>query len=160
MSLEPPLDGRLFGEDQPCFGCGPRHPAGFHLAFTVDGDDVVTRFTPDSRYQGPPGLMHGGLVATLADELAAWVLVVKKGKFGFTAKMDLRFRAGLRIGLPVEGRGRHRRDGRRVVHIEVVLRQGETVCAEGDLTFVVLDQPGAERLLGGPIPEAWQRFCR
>ena len=65
------LDGHLFGADQPCFGCGPNHPWGFHLAFERDGEAVVTRFVPGDRYQGPPGIMHGGLVMTLADEVGA-----------------------------------------------------------------------------------------
>ena len=37
------LDGRLFGEGQPCFGCSPTHPHGLHLAYERQGDvrDVV-----------------------------------------------------------------------------------------------------------------------
>ena len=35
----------------------------------------MTTFTPDDRYQGPPGIMHGGLVTTLADEVAAWAII-------------------------------------------------------------------------------------
>jgi acyl-coenzyme A thioesterase PaaI-like protein len=69
------LDGTLFGPEQPCFGCGPVHSSGFRLRFVEDGDEVVTRFLPDDRYQGPPGLMHGGLVFTIADELAARVII-------------------------------------------------------------------------------------
>ncbi|MFT3767835.1 MAG: hypothetical protein QM820_20485 [Minicystis sp.] len=66
--METPLDPHLFGSGQPCFGCSPEHPIGLRLAFTRRDDEVVTTFVPGEQYQGPPGLMHGGLVTTLADE--------------------------------------------------------------------------------------------
>jgi acyl-coenzyme A thioesterase PaaI-like protein len=75
------LDGALFGDDQPCFGCSPQHPVGFRLRFErLEGEAVSTCFTPTADHQGPPGIMHGGLVTTLADELAAWVIIAVLGK--------------------------------------------------------------------------------
>ncbi len=156
------LDVNPFGPGQPCFGCSQDHPFGFHLKFAVDEDagEVVTRFVPDARYQGPPGLMHGGLVTTLADEVAAWVIIGMLGKFGFTAAIDGKLRKPIRIGEEVEGRGRIVREGSRTVRVSVKLTQAEQVCFTGEFDFVLVDQSGAERLLGGPLPEAWKRFCR
>jgi len=95
------VDGSIFGEGQPCFGCAPDHPIGFRLAFERDGDDVVTRFVPSERYQGPPTIMHGGLVATLADEIGAWALVLLLKRFGFTAEMHCKLRQPIRVGKAV-----------------------------------------------------------
>ncbi len=154
------LDGSIFGEGQPCFGCSPDHPFGFRLTFARDGDDIVTRFTPTERYQGPPGIMHGGLVMTLADELAAWACIGLLDTFGFTAQMNGRLKAPIRIGREVEGRARIVKPGSRVVSIEVRLRQDEVETYEGELRFVLLDRAGAEKMIGGPLPEAWERFAR
>jgi acyl-coenzyme A thioesterase PaaI-like protein len=158
--LHEPLDGRLFGDDQPCFGCGPKHPVGFHLAFERDGDEVVTRFTPGKDHQGAPGLMHGGLAATLADEIAAWAIIATSGKFGFTVQFDARYRKGLRVGVPIEGRGRLVSPVRRLADVEVRLLQDGDVAFTGAFKFAVLNRDAAEKLLGGPIPEAWAKFCR
>jgi acyl-coenzyme A thioesterase PaaI-like protein len=154
------LDGRLFGPEQPCFGCGPVHPAGFRLRFSEEGDDVVTRFVPGDGYQGPPGIMHGGLVATLADELAAWVLVMKLGKFGFTASMNLKLHRAVRTGVEVVGRARVAKNLRRVVDVSLELAQGDEPAVSGELRFVLLDKGGAERLLGRELPPEWERFSR
>src|SRR5438045_314133 len=97
-ALDAPLDGHLFGEGQPCFGCGPSHPVGFRLRFEREGTAVTTRFVPDDRYQGPPGIMHGGLVLTLADEIAAWAVIGVLGKFGFTGQVEAKLRAPVRVG--------------------------------------------------------------
>lgn len=154
-----PLDGTLFGPGQPCFGCAPDHPIGFHLVFERDGDTIVTRFTPDARYQGPPGIMHGGLVTTLADEVAAWTLVGLKGRFGFTSSLEVRLHRPVRIGAEVVARGRIARDARRLMDVAVELVQGE-VALTGTFKFAVPDRAGAEKILGGALPDAWARFSR
>jgi len=160
------LDGTIFGPGQPCFGCGPDHPFGFHLRFRVEeGGElqeraVVTDFTPGDRYQGPPGIMHGGLVATLADEIAAWAVIALTGKFGFTAQMTCKLLKPVRTGVPIEGRGSIVRETSRVMQTRArILQNGEETFV-GDFSFVVLDRAGAEKLLGGPLPEGWNVFAR
>lgn len=154
------LDGQLFGENQPCFGCGPNHPFGFHLKFELDGKAVVTRFVPGPQYQGPPGIMHGGLVMTLADEVGAWALLAFKEKFGFTASVQGKLRRPVRIGIDTEGRAWIIRESSRVVRVAVRISQGGEECFGAELGFVLMDKYSAEKLLQGPMPEEWLRFCR
>lgn len=155
-----PLDGTLFGEDQPCFGCAPNHPIGFKLAFERDGEDVVTHFTPDDRYQGPPGIMHGGLVMALADEIAAWSIIAKLGTFGFTSSVECRLKNPVRIGIPLVGRGTIVKQGRRVVDTSVMISQNDEVACAATLRFVLLDPSAAEKLIGASLPDAWRKFGR
>ena len=154
------LDPHLFGDGQPCFGCAPDHPTGFRLRFARDDDAVTTRFTPGPAHQGPPGLMHGGLVMTLADEIGAWTIVGLLGKFGFTAQFTAKLRKPVRIGVEVAGHGRIVRPSTRIVAVQVVLEQEGERAFEADIGFVLVDEKGAERVLGGPIPDAWKQFCR
>mgnify|MGYP001222483361 CR=1 FL=1 len=154
------LDPETFGTEQPCFGCSPGHPIGFHLRFARRGDEVVTRFTPGQNHQGPPGVMHGGLVTTLADEIAAWTIVALKGRFGFTVALEARLAKAVRIGVEIEGRGRIESESSRFTKIAVELHQAGAVCLRGVFTFAVLDEAAAERVIGGPLPEAWKKFAR
>ena len=154
------LDPHVFGAGQPCFGCSPEHPFGFHLRFAKDGDEVVTHFTPGAQYQGPPGIMHGGLVTTLADEIGAWAVIALLGRFGFTASLAAKLHKPVRIGVPLEGRGRIARDAGRVAEVGVTMVQEAQTVFTGEFRFVILDEAGAEKLLGGPLPEAWKKFAR
>jgi acyl-coenzyme A thioesterase PaaI-like protein len=154
------LDGSIFGPGQPCFGCGPDHPIGFRLAFEREGDEIVTRFVPGDRHQGPPGIMHGGLVTTLADEIAAWAVIALLGKFGFTAAMSCKLHKPVRVGVPLVGRGSLVRDSGRIVQTRARIVQEDTDMFTGDFTFAILDRAGAEKMLGGPLPEAWNQFAR
>lgn len=155
-----PLDGRLFGPDQQCFGCAPHHPAGFHLKFVADGDDVVTTLMPQKHHQGPLGLMHGGLISTLADEAAAWAVLATTGKFGFTTSFEARLSKSVRVGVEVEARAQVTKSSSRIVRAAVEIRQLGELCFTGDFTFALLERASAEKLMGGPIPEEWARFCR
>ncbi len=155
-----PLDGTLFGKDQPCFGCGPNHPIGFHLKFVQEAEAVVTKFVPGPQYQGPPGIMHGGLVMTLADEVGAWALLAFKEKFGFTASVEGKLRRPVRIGVETEGRAWIAKESSRVVRVGVKISQGGEACFDAELGFVLMDRFSAEKLLQGPLPETWLRFCR
>jgi uncharacterized protein (TIGR00369 family) len=154
------LDGHIFGEDQPCFGCSPTHPIGFRLKFESDGGSVLTRFTPREQHQGPPGIMHGGLVSTLADEVAAWAIIVLLEKFGFTAQMEAKFKKPIRVGREVVGRAEIVKHTGRTAVVKVALSQEGEVAFEGTLRFVILDAAGAEQLLGQPLPDNWMRFSR
>jgi acyl-coenzyme A thioesterase PaaI-like protein len=158
MPLEE-IDPLMFGREQPCFGCSPNHPIGLKLRFWRDDNVVITRFCPDDRYQGPPGILHGGLVTTVADELAAWTIVVLRGRMGFTASLDGRFRGPIRIGKEVEGRGEIVSNSRRIVSVKIGLAQEGQTRFEGNFTFALLDRPAAERLIGDELPPEWQRFC-
>jgi acyl-coenzyme A thioesterase PaaI-like protein len=150
MTAPVPLDRHLFGRGQHCFGCSPDHPIGFRLDFAQEGDEVVTRFTPGHDFEGPPGLMHGGLVTTLADELAVWTVLGQKGVMTFTGAIQAR----------LEARGRIVADTKRVIQVAVTATQEGEACFRGKFTLALLDEKAAERVLGAPLPDAWRRFAR
>ncbi len=53
-----------------CFGCGPDNPRGLHLEFFLNEakDAFVSEFSLDDSFTGPPGHLHGGIIATILDE--------------------------------------------------------------------------------------------
>ncbi|MCG8588341.1 MAG: PaaI family thioesterase [Proteobacteria bacterium] len=58
------------GPDAHCFGCGHRNPHGLKLAFRPCGEGAVESFyTAPAHHAGAPGVVHGGIQATLLDEI-------------------------------------------------------------------------------------------
>ena len=53
---------------QGCFVCGVRNDAGLKLQFRREDDLVVAEFLPQTQFQGFPGVVHGGILASLLDE--------------------------------------------------------------------------------------------
>ncbi|PON18275.1 thioesterase [Candidatus Entotheonella serta] len=93
---EQPLIGY---ETDHCFACGKHNPDGLGLEFHVDADTgiVQSEFTPPARYQGYGGVVHGGILATLMDEVMAHSLW-QRGIAAVTAKMSLRYREPAPVG--------------------------------------------------------------
>ena len=80
-----------------CFACGPRNPGGLQLTFRREGDAVVTTYTALERHQGFPGFLHGAVITGLLDEVMSRVPVIE-GRWGMSARLDVRFRLPVRVG--------------------------------------------------------------
>lgn len=153
-----PLDPLTFGSTQRCFGCGPNNPLGMKLRFERHGDTVVTRFTPPKGFEGPPGVFHGGLQSTLADEVAGWALVGLLGRMGFTTSLNVRFLRPVRIETEVEARasvGAHKGN---IVTLDVKLTQGGRTAMMGTVTFMLPDVEKASTYLGERLPPEWEHL--
>ena len=154
------LDPYTFGAEQTCFGCGPHNERGLRLRFRREGDEIVTELTPRKGEEGPPRVFHGGLQATVADELAGWTLVGLLGRMGFTTSMRVRYIRPLRIDIPIVARGsvRSRRDP--FVTVAVRLEQkGELGCM-ATVTYMLPDEERAAEYLDGHLPEDWAHLFR
>ncbi|HTW40020.1 MAG TPA: hypothetical protein VMF04_04100 [Thermoplasmata archaeon] len=71
--------------ENPCFGCGPRHPRGLRLNFEkVDRPDgtpeLRTYFTPQPDEVGWPGIFHTGLHFTVLYEVSYWTALTLGGR--------------------------------------------------------------------------------
>ena len=74
-----------------CFGCSPDNSSGLQLSFVEEGDELVSVWSPKSYFQGYHNILHGGIQATLMDEIASWVVYVKLDASGFTSTMNVRY---------------------------------------------------------------------
>jgi len=156
-----PLDPYTFGPTQLCFGCGPHNPTGLRLKFERDGDIVRTRFTLGPGYDGPPGLMHGGLQALVADEVAGWTLVGLHGRIGLTTSLQIRYVTGMKLGEEVVAEGKMTGDGishNGIASIQVTLRQGDQVGSMTRVSFAMADAERINAILPGGMPEGWAKF--
>lgn len=74
-----------------CFGCDPRSEQGLRMEFYEDGDRIVSRWKPRPEFQGWVDTLHGGILATLADEISSWVVFRKFQTSGVTSRMEVRY---------------------------------------------------------------------
>jgi len=135
-------DERPFDNLQPnsemCFGCGRANPAGLYMKFRDDGQDrVLCEYTVAERYQGYPGIVHGGVVATVLDEAVARVSFIgDPHHFMMSVKLEVKFRHPVPVEQPLRVVGRiiklRGRLGKAVG--EVILPDG-TVACEAECTL-------------------------
>lgn len=94
-----------FIDDQMCFACGRENPVGLKLTFRQEGEAYVTTFTPPRHFQGYQGIVHGGIVATLLDEVMARLVWLVLAAPAATARLEVRYRRPAPVGVPIEVRG-------------------------------------------------------
>jgi len=122
--------------DEMCFACGPKNPIGLKLDFELNDDVVEIKFTPQEVHQGFTGIMHGGLISTLLDEVMANVLYLQEIK-AVTAKMEVKFRKPIKIGRELTITGWIERKKRRTIDTaaKIINQDGEKV-AEAEAVFM------------------------
>jgi acyl-coenzyme A thioesterase PaaI-like protein len=128
-----------------CFGCGPSNPQGLHLVFTTDTSNpeapVSTANIQLTRlHEGPPGHIHGGIVATLLDE-AMSKLNRPLNVLAMTRHMEVDYLRPAPLHQPLILVSRHlRRDGRKLFHQAEIQHPDGTVLARGKGLFIIVDQ--------------------
>lgn len=143
--------------DNPCFGCGPGRADGLRLKSYPAGDGgLVAEWRPETRFQGPPGVLHGGFVSVPLDCHSIWtamaMLTGASVDDDWVEAVTAEYRVRLRRPTPTGALVRLRShpgwiDGGRASVRTTATVEGE-VTAELEGVFVAAERRGG-RLVGG-----------
>ena len=120
-----------------CFGCGEANPAGLRLEFlqAPDGSVVSLPVVPNT-FDGHPGNLHGGIIATLLDEAMSKAMRAL-GRPSVTRKLDVDYLLPVPSGVPLRIEGRVVRSDERKHWTEArILNADGTVLAHGKGLFI------------------------
>jgi uncharacterized protein (TIGR00369 family) len=143
----PPATGILRIEPHACFGCSDLNEIGLRLQMHPMPDGRWTELAVPERFQGFEGVTHGGILATILDEVMHWSLTALD-LWAVTARMSITFKAPVAIGRSIRAEGRIVESRRRIVtaagRIVDVETGVELASAEG--TFVTVGETQRRRL--------------
>jgi uncharacterized protein (TIGR00369 family) len=77
--------------DNRCFGCGPNNPAGLGLQFVETDEGVEVEHVVPEHLAGAPGVVHGGIQATMLDETMCMTAYAKCGMPAVTGELTVRY---------------------------------------------------------------------
>ncbi|MEA2008074.1 MAG: PaaI family thioesterase [Chloroflexota bacterium] len=100
-----------------CYVCGVDNEHGLHLKFyETEAGEVVVNYTVPDRFQGYSGVVHGGVVASLVDEVLGRVHMGSSDdtRFMYTAKLTVKYRKPVPTGKPIKIVGHAKTSKRRV----------------------------------------------
>ena len=69
--------------------------------YEIAPGEVETTYTPPDHLQGYPGVLHGGIVGAIIDEVSGRAQMgtdVSNARFMYTARMDIKYRQNIPIG--------------------------------------------------------------
>jgi len=131
--------GRFVFEPHNCFACGTLNAGGLGLALHVEPGRSWTELALDRRFEGWEGIVHGGILCTILDEVMAWALV-GEDNWGVTARMTVDFRRPVEVGAPIRAEGWITRSRRRIVDTAArIVDASDTELATATGVYVAAD---------------------
>ncbi len=129
-----------------CFACGKANPHGLKLPVVEKADGVELDYVVPEEFAGWQGIVHGGIVATILDELLAYACN-RPNRAMLTAEMTVRYRRPVMTGQPVHGTARVTENRGRLMLAEAsLIDQAGRLLAEatGKLMQATREGPGNE----------------
>ena len=143
-----------------CFACGRENPLGLHLEWfnNYDENQVEACFELTDDYCSYPGVVHGGIVATILDETSGRAVLLSNdfNRLMVTLKMEVVYKKVTPTHTPLKAIGRVIKNGtgRAQVEGEIILPDG-TVSAK--CTSLLYKMPQEVKDNWGPEAEEWAR---
>jgi uncharacterized protein (TIGR00369 family) len=132
-----------------CFVCGTENPCGLNLAPERDGDKIVARFTPGQAHLGFSKAVHGGITASLLDELVGVACGIHVNEKCATVELSVTYRRPLLEGAEVRVEGWFvRREGKLAYGAGQVLDPAGKVLATAQARFLILEEHQAKSFRG------------
>ena len=123
-----------YEDDHMCFVCGKQNGAGLQLEFELIGDDRIrTEFIPLKRFQGWKDVLHGGIIATILDEVMVNGAYLRQ-IMAVTTKLQITLRRPAAIGERLIFYGQILKQGARTVNMKA--------WAEGENGTIVAEATG------------------
>jgi acyl-coenzyme A thioesterase PaaI-like protein len=143
-----PAERRLLPWSRSCFVCGEANPRGLRARCYRAGDTVELPFRAEADLAGWSAVIHGGLIATVLDEVMTWAAILGSRRACFAAELGVRLVKPLAPGSSCLAVGRLRSGRRRVFDTEAWLSDASgAVYARGTGRYmpVSVGQLGASR---------------
>ena len=140
-----------------CFGCSQKNSAGLKLQFEESEEYLHAIWEPSDLYQGYSNILHGGIIASLLDEIAAWCVSVKVGTAGVTSEMTIKYLSPVYINRGnITLKAAVAEQAKKTARIECYLYDGRLkLCAEAVAHFFIYPSEVAIRKFRYPGREAF-----
>jgi len=147
MTMNPPANKQP--NSRMCFVCGLQNPIGLKIFFyDQDENRVMTRFTPREEHQGYPGVVHGGILFAILDEVMGRTTLARgREQWMMTARFSVRFHKSVPVGRPITVTGEILRLTHRGMNARGEIRLDDgSLAAEAEGLFVRIPEAAVERL--------------
>ncbi|MBT3175110.1 MAG: PaaI family thioesterase [Lentimicrobiaceae bacterium] len=130
-----------------CYACSPNNEYGLRMEFFEDGDDIICEWKPINYMQGYHNMLHGGIQATLIDEIASWYVQIKFKTAGVTSSMNVKYiKPVSMLNDKITLKASLKKKRRNLIDMEVELRNAnDELCAKGEVTYFTFSQEVARR---------------
>ena len=127
-----------------CFACGELNERGLRLQLHLADGRCWTELTLGADFEGWEGIVHGGILTTILDEVMAWALVATDA-WGVTARLATDFRRPVRVGQAIRAEGWLTEARRRLLHTAARIVDAESGELLAEATGLYVAATAAQR---------------
>jgi acyl-coenzyme A thioesterase PaaI-like protein len=120
-----------------CFACGGLNTEGLGLIFEKVDNKVFCRTSLDSRFQSYDGIVHGGILASIADATMINLVHEEFGGRPLTGRLEIRYKASIHVGDEITVEASIVRAKIFIVWAYCRIAVGNRLCAEANATFKI-----------------------
>jgi uncharacterized protein (TIGR00369 family) len=118
-----------------CFFCGPA-TGGLGLELQYGDGKAFCEFTAPNNFQGYNGMLHGGIVSGILDEVMWWTVFMDTKISIVTWKIEVEFRRPVLCGKPYQASGQFLRTAHRTYYVSGLIEDAEgQACARANGSF-------------------------
>jgi acyl-coenzyme A thioesterase PaaI-like protein len=130
-----------------CFGCAATNPIGLKLEFENSGHQSTCRFSLGPDYESYPGVIHGGIVATILDEALSQTVYHHGNGPAFTVGLRVRYGHPMQTNMPYVAISEIVRSNRTLIRASGRIQRdtGELVAAAVG-SFYLISEDGLEEM--------------
>ena len=119
------------------FVSGRNSPESMKLEPIIRNHNVFAKYTFKEKFHGPPGIVHGGILASVLDDVMGYTPVTQN-IMAFTAKLEINYIFPVPVGEEFElFAWAHKIDGKKVFAESIIKRENK-VYVEGKGLFIDL----------------------
>jgi len=145
------------GDNGNCFGCSPHNANGLQMSFYEDGEYIIAEWEPQGHLSGFKNILHGGIQATIMDEIASWLVFVKCQTSGVTTELNAKYRGAIltdqgKITVRAKLISQEKKFAR--IYTEILDHNGK-LGSQAEVTYMIFPQEMAKKKFEYPGIEAF-----
>ena len=117
------------------------------MKFTEEGEFITCRWNPSSHLAGYINVLHGGIQATLMDEIASWTVYVKAKTAGVTSSLKVEYLKPVFVNRgPILLKGKLIKTDGRIATVNVELFNHEnSLCSKAVIEYYIFSEDVARQ---------------
>jgi acyl-coenzyme A thioesterase PaaI-like protein len=126
-------------ENDNCFGCSPNNSSGLQLRFFTNGEKVVSWLRVPKHLSGWDQIVHGGVIATMLDEVMGWTALHLLKKMTLTKAIAVKFLKPVHVDedIRIEGRPFGVKGDRKALMQGFLYNKDNALCAKATGNFAL-----------------------
>jgi|TARA_B100000073_G_C23577700_1_gene510870 acyl-coenzyme A thioesterase PaaI-like protein len=142
--------------DHNCFACSSRNQIGLKLEIVQNDENCFSDFILSNDYTGFPNIIHGGIQATVIDEVGFWAMYNKYKTIGFTTRMTLDYLNKLEANTKLRAIATKIERNNTLVNVEVkILNKDNAVGTIGNLNYKLVNDILLKKYFGKKFYEEY-----